>query len=184
MFCRSPRFKLSTETISLHSKPAAVGCSACKVSGFDKSWWYSPFKISYPFQPKFSTLFVDICLTDVCLHLAPAQSCILKVMLCWSRCRLLSVTWTWFMLLIKGHDHGESSCCLLPVQQLQKPEPPMSVVLERSKELQENVKSTDDTNKQCPVGCTPRSNMMYPRVRVQHKSSAYSENCHRLSWKG
>lgn len=88
------------------------------------------------------------------------------------------------MLLVKGHDHGELICCLLPVQQLQKPEPPTSVVLERSKELQENVKSTDDTNKQCPVGCTPGLDMMYPKVRDQHKSCAYSENCHRLSWKG
>lgn len=103
-------------------------------------------------------------------------------MLCWSRCYVLSVIWTWLMLLIKGHDHGGSTFCLLPVQQLQKPEPPM--VLERSKELQENVKWTDDKNKQCPVGCTPRSNMMYPEVRGQHKSHAYSENCHRVSWKG
>lgn len=74
------------------------------------------------------------------------------------------------MLLVKGHDHGELICCLLPVQQLHKPEPPTSVVLERSKELQENVKSTDDTNKQCPVGCTPGLDMMYPKVRDQHKS--------------
>lgn len=34
--------------VSLHTKPAVVGCFACKVSEFDKSWWYSLFKSSYP----------------------------------------------------------------------------------------------------------------------------------------
>lgn len=88
------------------------------------------------------------------------------------------------MLVMKGHDDGDSSCCLLPVQQLQKPEPPTSVLLERSKELQENIKSTNATSKQCPVGCSPSSNVMCPKVRGQHKSCAYSENSHSLAGKG
>lgn len=37
MLCRSLGVKLSVKTVSLHTKPEAVGCSACKVSEFDKS---------------------------------------------------------------------------------------------------------------------------------------------------
>lgn len=126
--------------------------------------------------------------TDVCLHLAQAHFCILKVMLCWSRCCLLTMTWTWFMVPIKGHDHAESGCYLLPLRQLHWPEHLQGIcsVLEggvRSRELQENIKPTNETNKRCQIQCTPSSNTTYPILRGYHKPRVFSKNCHGLDWK-